>query len=355
MGKKNKCAETLPEESGGDAAPRDFDAQVVMIIDDEIELKEEEPLALVAVKGAAPVKVQGVLNLSQSTRNVQSFKNPDVPKQLISDIRKRFKRVRNNFKKQYGPKITEIILDGKLQMAMLLDTPGGRAMLSDSIREFQQDIRRNGGEIHAFAALRAMSAGAMIFEDATVRHALPTTSFMWHVGGCIDENEGLEDDTNGEDCTDDGYGKAAIEDFKEENRAKRLSAREAFFSGAVKESKRDEVMSKLKTAEDRDYDAAVYFSGLELYDYGIVHQLAPSAAEMGKSYYDSGFCGHIAVDDFFTVTGIIEEKSRHLTMEQRHECSWEEIRKIIRTKLWKERFLRVFSGGNNRKTGEAPK
>ena len=151
------------------------------------------------------------------------------------------------FKEQFGEEALQIILEGRLKMIMVLDTPGGR---------FNQDVGTakdvigRGGIVEAFVKKQACSAGALAFEIATHRYALENSEFMWHLS-TIAHTRGVV--------------------------SEQMAEMRKFFKKNVKPELWSQVESKIDEAEqdENNEDNHVDFTAKELYEQGVITELFP--------------------------------------------------------------------------------
>lgn len=76
-------------------------------------------------------------------------------------------------------KLQEILLDGRVKVSILLNTYGGQG-IKEVFECFSKTAHKNGGDVDAYVAARAESAGALIFETADSHFSLPHSNLMWH-------------------------------------------------------------------------------------------------------------------------------------------------------------------------------
>lgn len=79
--------------------------------------------------------------------------------------------------------IKEIVYEGRLKIALLIDSPGGRVDAEKRLKSFLHSVRSRKGIIEAYGGKEIASAAADIFmtADRSRRYITPSSSLMFHL------------------------------------------------------------------------------------------------------------------------------------------------------------------------------
>ncbi|MEK9133125.1 MAG: hypothetical protein AAB606_05480 [Patescibacteria group bacterium] len=92
-------------------------------------------------------------------------------------------------------KIRETIMDGRIQLALLIDMPqGGLELTRRKITGLTDHVRKNGGRVSSFAGVHAIGAGASLFMngDRDRRFVIPRSQFTFKLNSSrLDSSEAL--------------------------------------------------------------------------------------------------------------------------------------------------------------------
>jgi len=88
-----------------------------------------------------------------------------------------------------GPEIIRMLLNGRVHLSLLLNSPGGyRHLMWDPISVCSLIIR-NGGFADSYVTDKACSAAALFFQRSHRRYALRHSDFLWHTSSHADDDE----------------------------------------------------------------------------------------------------------------------------------------------------------------------
>ncbi len=184
-----------------------------------------------------------------------------------------------------GEELTNVILDGKCNLIILVDSPGGYNGYASSIIDFILNLRSNGGETISFSFHSTASAAFMIVSAIEKRYSLLESEFMFHKGSIPEtpDVDGFASITENE--IDEELEKDFLDDnFNEDELQNELDIQvmeetyDRFFSNCDDEF-RDECNSlQEQSIENIEYDA--YFSGEHFLSLGVLEDCALSSEEL---------------------------------------------------------------------------
>lgn len=180
---------------------------------------------------------------------------------------------------KYGQQIAEIIVNGKLKISLLIDSPGGQFITG---KRFLELIRMAKGDdknnTTAYVTNQALSLGALICQEADIINSLPESVFMWHAGRptfelpdttekvSVTETEDLDEDLD----NDQMFIEALY--LKEDREA--YDNLHAFLQGRIKPGHWPAVEKRLALLLDTQTpyeERSLYFTGAELAECGVVN------------------------------------------------------------------------------------
>jgi hypothetical protein len=290
-----------------DETPKDYDGQIVVVIDREIRA-DDVPETYVSAEGVEVEDFDFLRILAKRYRN----DNPDeysgfLKKSGEKDYRNQLKALN----KKYGDKISRTILEGRIRVSLLLDTIGGDAQIGSKIVGAMKQVASNGGISEAYVPRRSYSAGADIFANASKRYALPDSLLIWHLSN-MSSGETVVDVISTEEKMDISPELLAEmrNEFEEDRRRQRdleIADLDGRLEGIVAPEKRTLLHEKIGKAEadDTNHDRAIAFSGIEFHELGAVTKLFPDAKTMHE-HFNASTCivDQRAAKGFFAISAL---------------------------------------------------
>lgn len=266
-----------------------FDAEIVSIIDREIE---SEPPCL--LKGEDPATDFSPLIYLLSQRYAVDF-----TRKLCGDdfylarrFEKHFLADRRKLIKKFGNTITDTILEGRLRLHLLLNTPGGRIIFMQKLIHAANQITSREGQIVSWVGNEAASAGAILFERGHLRYGLTDSMLMWHLSSLT--NEKSSDPTQ--------------QMFLDDEKSEQMNKIREFFRTSARASRLGEIMTKIDLAEQdpSNEDNHIVFNGTKLKQAGIMTRTFRTPAAMRTFFREqTGITDIAEIDKFFSDTAIV--------------------------------------------------
>jgi len=183
----------------------------------------------------------------------EEFKKWFINHELAENIAKE----RKDSKRLPHPEIYEILEKGRLQISLLLNSPGSYGLYLDNIKRICDYIKAKKGELSAFGSLEALSAAAFLFMHAPKgrRFLSPVSKLMFHLG------------SSAYGPTEDKLNSKVK---RERRRKEEIEIRKLLSKNTTKRHRQ-----KMKAILDRAFskpetpDCPIYFSGREADELGL--------------------------------------------------------------------------------------
>jgi len=165
---------------------KDFDAEMVVTVDHEF--RDDQPFEVV-ISNEDTIRITGMAPF-EMLQDQAKLRDPRMIRVsgYIADLMHR-RAVDSYIANQYllGDKLTQILLEGRVKIGLLIDSDGGDMEILKLISTGLTEMKERGGESQAFVVGHAASAGMELFMSADDRYVLDRSCLMWHFSDCNGE------------------------------------------------------------------------------------------------------------------------------------------------------------------------
>lgn len=179
-----------------------------------------------------------------------------------------------------GKRVVEVILDTKLKVHLLIDSPGGFAIEASEIENLLDYAKKRGSGSIAYVREKAQSAACNILLAADRKYCLRNSNVLWHLPSFDgDLGDGFNDDNT------TVANEPAIDDiFDERQDAMRIFRS---FSSMLRQKSDPrhikKVNGKLRAANFHE-DKRVIFTGSELQELGLIDAVFEQIADLRSKF-----------------------------------------------------------------------
>lgn len=170
-------AKESPEISGGSA--------LVVIIDGPIEYDMKNRIFLVLANGKSitlpPLNTLRTYLMFKKDLELSAKKAARKKKGDMDYRTEQMTKSLGLILKDMGVEALSQLLTCK-HLAFLINTEGGNENTVHSLEMLSNLVKENGGRVESYVGNMAISGGACLVESADKTFALPTSSFLWHIG-----------------------------------------------------------------------------------------------------------------------------------------------------------------------------
>ncbi len=180
---------------------RKFDGQIISVIDSAMIEGAGEPLVNDNTYFFDPASgkyatsnywfracvLQAIMNFEQHMFG--RIRHPEYKERLGFEL----EHAHETLQKEFLP----IIMEGRLKMSLLIDSPGGDIEMCYLFQAMVHDVQKRGGHVDAYVDTKAHSAGARLFLQSNRRFAHSGSAMLIH---------DAYDEITGEDVKDRTYG-----------------------------------------------------------------------------------------------------------------------------------------------------
>ncbi|MFC1647416.1 hypothetical protein ACFL10_00285 [Patescibacteria group bacterium] len=226
-----------------------FDAQLVLVADDDIE-KSEIRLYHHQIN---VIPAHQVLNYALKIKKGKDMGESEaVLKMVFGDLDKKL----NELKEEFGEEVVNIILNGRLRMSILLNSEEGIIAAGDHRRKYMDYVKSKEGKVESYLKFAA-GGGAEMFLDSDERIIAPWSGLL---------------------CTPIQGG---TPDFVEE----RYDRLKLLIACSADKDQREKLDEKIHEIEDENPDNPQFnFNSAELVDFGIAHTQVADLNEMRELF-----------------------------------------------------------------------
>ncbi|MBD3270549.1 hypothetical protein GF376_03410 [Candidatus Peregrinibacteria bacterium] len=210
--------------------------------------------------------------------------------------------------------ILELATQGRLKMAILLATKGGKIKIADRIRNVAERIKHNGGKVEAFVPTSTCSSGAMIMQSGQEIFTVGDSHIGWHLSSFA---------LNGNDS----------------DRLSEMASIKKFVSERAYPEFIKPVLRHFETAEQdiSNKDNFVMLQGYQMGKYGLATEVFYSTGRL-KSYFEHEYVGMTEdakeIEDFWNVEIFLEDYLRNQYSSERSKIhDIDIIREAVRIKV----------------------
>ncbi len=258
-----------------------FDAEVVVGMDKAIDFACQDPAMIMSKEQDTPTLIWAPL-VAMSLSSLWKLHDEETEEGLTGfDVKAAMARLSRL--RQKDRKLFEIICEGRLKIAFLIDCDGGDAFLMDMFRDSVDEVARRGGKSYAYVQ-NAQSSAMDVMMTTDVPLVKDDSMLMWHHA---------TDTDSGRVILDKDEVLADIEDLM-------------LFLNRGKGFKKDQLVrrAKIALADPSNIRSTVFFSGEELKDAGCAKQSFEDLDEM-RQHFAENFrsCSFEPVEDFWEEKG----------------------------------------------------
>jgi hypothetical protein len=164
-----------------EAEKEQFDGEMVVIADGEFKFERQFHSMLQS-------RITGEVGIVDSMLPIRAIEKREILKRMeagknqdnLEETREKSRGFNRQLKSVVGKEMTEIIIEGRLKIAFLIDSNGGDVIVFDIYNEALRSIEDRGGLSQSFVTGTAASAAFYLMTATREAYVLNKTSLIWH-------------------------------------------------------------------------------------------------------------------------------------------------------------------------------
>lgn len=280
-------------------ADRKFDAEVAVTIDREFS--ELTPFQIVVAAGDRELVSTDPVIFDLLEKYELLSRDPTQTRLSPRDLERLMHQANELYgmaEFYLGAEVLEVLLDGRVKVALLIDSDGGDMDVHNRLDRSVAYWRKGGGESQAFVYGHAHSAGFDTLMKADARYVLDKSSLIWHFSDS------------------DGERRQSIEGLRQMSKIFRRNQQElaelrAFFelSPDFNEQIWTRMVTEIVALNNPDGD--LFFSGKELQQMQLARSFKRLKSLFAKFRSEFYLADSLAVRDFWILSEVLDAQVRN--------------------------------------------
>ena len=175
----------------------DFDGEIVVVVDDEYWMDHSLSAVVTSRKSgkSRDFSAKAVTHTLAARLEVADLKKANADSRRIARAVSLANYLESSLKDCTDPELIELIMEGRLQVAFLLNSGGGDGQLGDIFMDMMDDVTNRDGENQAYATSQAHSAVFDNMAYADRAFLLDDSILGWHLTRDADSGEVIQQAT----------------------------------------------------------------------------------------------------------------------------------------------------------------
>ena len=161
-------------------SPENSEGQIITLIEGPINNRHKWPVYFRHPSIDKEINDADFLHLLSLAALKAGIAVNSYEKNIIDFLKPRFDFYQNRLQNKYGSEVVQLILEQRLKMILLINSPGGSAFECGHVVRAMGYIQAKGGLADTLVSSKAMSGAADIFSKANNRFVINISELMFH-------------------------------------------------------------------------------------------------------------------------------------------------------------------------------